>query len=398
MSWRDWTMGVLAAVCVGFQQPHSAATAEAGADEAPPELSDGWRVARPSEAGFDPVALAALTDAIEGGTIPNVHALVVERAGRLVFERYFDGEDERWGEPMGVVEFDRDSLHDLRSVTKSVTSALLGIALGEEFGAAVERPITTYFQDLKGKFGSGVNEITLRHVLTMTAGLEWNEMTVPYTSRENDEIRMYFTPDPVAMVLGRPVRDPVGTEWYYNGGLTQVVAGLIQRETGKRLDRFAEEALFAPLGITRYEWLGSPGWSAKESPSAASGLRLRARDLAKIGSLMLHGGRWNERQVIPADWVELSTRRYIRNIPWGPPGVYGYGFMWYPGTIGGPEGERVVRAAGNGDQRLFIVPDAAVVVTVFAGNYNDHQFDSGDRVFAGVMAARSEIADRASRN
>ncbi len=359
-----------------------------GPDDAPLRLADGWAVARPSEAGFDPAALAKITVAIEDGSIRNVHAVVIEQGGRLVYERYFEGPDERWVRPVGTVQFERDSLHDLRSVTKSVTSALLGLALESNYEAAIARPIVDYFEDLEGGFGRGVEQITLRHVLTMTAGLEWNEMSVPYTSIDNDERRLYYRPDPVAMVLEREVRDPPGERWYYNGGLTQVLAGLIQRQTGKPLDRYAEETLFGPLGITDYEWLGSSAWGPEASPSAASGLRLRARDLAKIGSLFLHQGRWNGQPVIPAEWVALSTQRHVPNVPWGPPGVYGYGFMWYPGEIKGPDGYTIVRAVGNGDQRLFIAPGAGIVVTVFAGNYNNYTFASGDKIFARVMAAR----------
>ncbi len=257
-------------------------------DRTPARLDDGWAVAAPSEAGFDPTALAALTTEIVNNDIRNVHAVIVEHAGRLVYEQYFSGWDERWGRSIGDVRFDHDSLHDLRSVTKSVTTALLGIALGDDYQDAIERPIIEYFEDLEGKFGAGVEDITLRHVLTMTAGLEWKELGVPRT--ENDELRMNHTPDPIGMVLGRPVRDPVGSRWNYNGGLTQLLAGLIHRMTGKHIDKFAEETLFRPLGITSYEWLGSTAWSPGKFPSAASGLRMRARDLAKIGSLFLHKG------------------------------------------------------------------------------------------------------------
>lgn len=377
---------LLSLVACAAQTTSSVSTV--GPDDAPLQLADGWAVARPSEAAFDPAALASVTEAIEDGSIRNVHAVVIEQGGRLVYERYFKGPDERWGDLVGVVQFERDSLHDLRSVTKSVTSALLGLALEGNYEAAIKRPIVDYFEDLEGGFGTGVEQVTLRHVLTMTAGLEWNEMSVPYTSNENDEIQLYYRPDPVAMVLERDLRDPPGERWYYNGGLTQVLAGLIQRQTGQRLDRFAEATLFGPLGITDYEWLGSPAWGPEQSPSAASGLRLRARDLAKIGSLFLHQGQWNGQPVIPAEWVALSTQRYVQTIPWGPPGVYGYGFMWYPGEIKGPNGFTVVRAVGNGDQRLFIAPEAGIVVTVFAGNYNNYTFASGDKIFARVMAAR----------
>lgn len=382
------TINVVPAVMA--QTPSSILSIEAGAvpDQVPAQLDDGWEVAAPSQADFDPAALAALTEQIESNDIRNVHAVIVEHAGRLVYEQYFSGRDERWGDSIGDISFNHDSVHDLRSVTKSVTSALLGIALGGDYRNAIERPVIEYFEDLEGKFGTGVEDVTLSHVLTMTAGLEWNEMTVPYTNPKNDEIQLYHTTDPVGMVLGRPVRDPVGSQWYYNGGLTQVLAGLIQRITGKRLDKFAEETLFGPLGITDYEWLGSTAWSSEESPSAASGLRMRARDLAKFGSLFLHKGVWKGQQVIPVEWVDLSTRRYVQNIPWSSDGTYGYGFMWYPGQIMGSEGYRIIRAAGNGDQRIFIVPEKEIVVTVFAGNYNNFRHKSGEKVFAKVMDAR----------
>ena len=163
------------------QTPSSTVPNAAGAvlDQAPARLADGWAVAAPSEAGFDPAALAALTAEIENNDIRNVHAVIVEHAGRLVYEQYFSGLDERLGRSIGDISFDHDSLHDLRSVTKSVTKALLGIALGDDYQDAIERPIIEYFEDLEGKFGAGVEDITLRHVLTMTAVLNGMSSAFP---------------------------------------------------------------------------------------------------------------------------------------------------------------------------------------------------------------------------
>ncbi len=367
-------------VCVG-------GTASQAADyRAPVQRADGWPVAAAGTLGFDEAALAALTQAVADGKYLNTHAVLVEKSGHLVYEAYFDGEDERWGEPIGHVAFDHRTLHDLRSVSKSVTSALLGVALKEDYATALTRPLTAYFPDLKHRFGADLGQVTLQHALTMTAGLEWNEMTVPYTDRKNDEIQLYYTDDPVGMVLSRPLREPPGSKWYYNGGLTQVVAGLIERKTGMPLDRFAEKALFAPLGIKNYEWLGSGLWPSGSSPSAASGLRLTARDLAKIGSLFLHQGRWQNQQVIPADWVARSSERHVQDVPWGPPGVYGYGFMWYPGHSRGSPGFPIVRAAGNGDQKIFVLPDQDIVVTIYAGLYNQRRWVS-ERILRRVLDA-----------
>ena len=353
-------------------------------DTAPAALDDGWVVGTPSEAGLDLKALTALLSEIETGTLPNVHALLIEHDGRLVFERYWPGEDEDWGQDIGRVDHGPTTQHDLRSVTKIVTSALLGIALGDTSEDALARPIASFFPD-REPLGAGLDAVTLDHVLTMTAGLAWNEMEVPYTDAGNDEIRLYRTDDPIGLVLARGVRETPGSRWYYNGGLTQVTAGVIEHLTGKTLDHYAEEALFGPLGITDYTWHRSGAWPANSSPSAASGLRLRARDLAKIASVFLHDGQWQGRQIVPAAWVTTSTARHVQDNPWGPPGVYGYGYFWYPGRLQG--GENVIRAVGNGDQRLFVLPDAGLAITVFAGNYNDFRHSVGERIMVQILGA-----------
>ena len=253
---------------------------------------------------------------VETGTLPNVHAVLIEHKGRLVFDRYWPGKDESWGQGLGHVDHARATQHDLRSVTKSVTSALLGIALGDTFEGALARPIASFFPDREA-LSAELDSVTLHHVLTMTAGLEWNEMEVPYTDNNNDEIRLYYTDDPVGLVLAREIRDTPGSRWYYNGGLTQVIAGVIEHLTGKPIDNYAEEVLFGPLGITDYTWHRSEAWRKDSSPSAASGLRLRARDLAKIASVFLHDGQWQSRQIVPAAWVAASTNRHVQTIPGG---------------------------------------------------------------------------------
>ena len=274
-----------------------AAVQQADLDQAPASLGDGWATARPSEAGLQAGALGRMAAAVEAGEIHNVHAVLIEHAGRLVYERYFEGSDERWGDPIGKVVFDHKSLHDLRSVSKSVTTALLGIALGGDHREALDRPIASYFEGLRGALGEGVETVTLEHVLTMTAGLEWNEMTVPYTSSDNDEIRLYYTDDPIAMVLARP---------RHRAGRVQVV---LQWRTDPRWWPVSSSRWRASRCMSSPRRPCSGPWASRITsgsvhlvgrtappPSAASGLRMRARDLAKIGSLYLHKGKWNGRQ------------------------------------------------------------------------------------------------------
>ncbi len=164
--------------------------------------------------------------------------------------------------------------------------------------------------------------------------------------------------------------DP-GQEFTYNGGLTQVMAAVLVRATKTSLEDYARAKLFEPLGITDVEWVGD----LAGMPSAASGPRLRARDLAKIRLALPARGQWNGRQVIPADWVELSTRRHFRFRPRtgaDAGGEFGYSYFWwyscYPTAAGLIEARTAV---GNGQQRIFVLPGLDMVVTIFAGRYND---------------------------
>lgn len=299
-----------------------------------------------------------------------MHAVLIERGGRLIYEEYFDGFDERWGEPLGRVSMTRESKHDLRSITKGIVSALAGIALASGAIQSLEQPVVQWFPEYPELNTAERRRVTLARVLAMTSGMAWNEQ-VPYDDPRNDEIRMTRDPQPLRYALSRPFAVEPGSEFNYNGGLTQVMAAVIERAAKTPLREYARTQLFDPLGIADLEWMGD----LAGMPSAASGLRLRARDVAKFGSLYLHGGRWNGKQVLPADWVELSTRRHAR---FRPPagadagGEFGYGYFWwyscYP-TAGGLIEARV--AVGNGQQRIYVLPGLDMAVTILAGRYND---------------------------
>jgi len=352
----------------------------------PPALDDGWAVAAVEEAGFDRSAMRALAGALATGEFHNVHMLLIERNGKLVYEQYLSGPDERWGYPAGRKDFDRDSLHDLRSVSKSVTSLLVGAALGEAFEAALDRPVLEHFPDWRDKADPAAGAITLRHVLTMSSGLEWNEMDVSYASPSNDEIQMYFTRDPMAHVWSREVREPAGERWYYSGGMTVLLAGVVESVTGAPFLDYAKRTLFEPLGITDFEWVGPSFWPM---PAAASGLRLRGRDLAKIGSLMLHGGEWAGRRVAPKAWTEISGQTHRSDIhKWGDDGAFTYGLHWWRLRFeAGGETHEAIVGRGYGGQRLFILRDKALAVTTFAGNYGTGHYYQPERILIRIVEA-----------
>jgi len=331
-----------------------------------------WVSISPSEAGFTSDPEARLDKAVAEKRVWNLHGVVIVRKGRLVLERYFEGDDNARGEPLGKVAFTPDTLHDLRSASKSIVGLLYGIALADGKVARPEAPLLASFPEYAALAADPTrNRWTIHHVLTMTMGTDWDELGVPYTDPTNSEIAMDMAPDRYRFVLGAPVVMEPGKRWIYSSGATALLARIIARGTGKPLHEFARESLFDPLGIGPTEWIADRSGEA----IAASGLRMTPRDLARIGLMMLNGGLWDGRRVVPPQWIERSTSPMV-----DVDEIRQYGYHWYLGKFAfavstGPRWdrsrlERFWSAIGNGGQRLFIFPGLDLVVAITAGNYD----------------------------
>ncbi|WP_025619493.1 serine hydrolase domain-containing protein [Salinispora cortesiana] len=293
------------------------------------------------------------------GQADGLHAIVAVRGGKTLLEYYGAGEDFAWGDSQGVVEFGPETLHDLRSVTKSVTVLLYGIALGEGLVPPPTEPLLPRFPQYPDLAADPQRaRLTVEHALTMSLGLEWCE-DLPYNSPGNAEIAMELAPDRYRYILERPILEPPGVRWTYCGGATALLGRLIADGTGLSLPQYGQDVLFAPLGIGRFEWMaGSDGVA-----SAASGLRLAPHDFARIGELVLAGGVWDGQRIVPADWVRTMLQP---RLPTNWAGQYGY--QWYVESIAE---HLVVAAMGNGGQRLYILPELDLTVAITAGNYDD---------------------------
>ena len=342
----------------------------------------------------DQARLEELNNALKKDRIADVHSVLVDYRGDRIFEGYYGAPDEDWGDALGEVMHTPDRKHDLRSVSKSVTTLLLGMALGEDWQEDLGRTLGSLFPDRYGDMEKGVDSVTLEDVLTMQAGIEWNEMTEPYGDADgnysliNDENRLYETDDPLGLVLGRKVITKPGSEWYYNGGLTQLLGFIVQSETNESFEAFLEDRLFGPLDINDYDWRRARNWPVANPPATASGLRLTAPDMAKIGELVLARGRWNGEQLVDPGWIDAMTARHVETIPWfNEEGMNcGYGFMWYRGEIGTDD---VIFASGNGNQKIMIFPGRELVITIQAGRYNDFTQPTERLVAQAVLAAIS---------
>ena len=338
----------------------------------PPRTDDGWDVATLREVGIDSATMASLVDSIRQQRLPNLHSVLLVRRGKLVFEEYFEGKDERRGQPIGTVRFDRATLHDLRSVTKSMTSALLGIAIGNGALRLSDR-VLSFFPEHAALDTGAKRTITVKHLLTMTSGLEWDEETHGYTDPRNSETAMDLSASSVRYVLEQKVVAEPGSQFEYCGGCTMLLAGIVRQATGKHLDEYAAEHLFRPLGISAFEWLHH----RDGLPIAASGLRLRPRDMAKIGHLYVNEGRWRGRQVLPEQWVREASEAQL-----ALDSTTAYGYQWwidYEGT--GSDRFTVMVARGNGGQRIYIVPKLDLIAVITAGNYNNRAQRASETAF-----------------
>ena len=274
-----------------------------------------------------------------------IDSVIVIRHGNVLLEAY----------PNPV--YDVDCRHHLFSVTKSITSLLMGIALELELVGSVEDSILDYFPDaVSANEVQSKSRISVAHMLTMSAGLEWDEDTLPTSHPDNSYYQLERSSNPVSLVLGMPMVAEPGDLFWYNTGISHVLGALIAKMSGMRLSDFAQEHLFAPLDIQSYQWTRDRTGLCK----GGTQLYLAPRDLAKIGVLCLNGGMWDGEQIVPAAWLGESTRTHIL----GRPDYFsgrGYGYQWWTVDEMG-----VYYASGSQGQCLYIFPDDELVV-VFTG-------------------------------
>jgi len=314
----------------------------------PAERDDSWTTAAPSEVGIDPAAVEETVQAILAGEAGALHSFLVVRDGSLVVEEYFYG----WG---------RNDLHQFASCTKSVTSLLVGIAIDQGLVSGVDARLLDFFPEYSEVVGRGWEGLRLEHWLTMTAGLDWTESERRIPPQGTDRF---------ADILGRNVVVPPGERFRYVDRNMNLLPGVLAQATGVRADEFAAEHLFAPLGITEWDW-EKRSWQGH--PDMIGSLELRPRDLAKLGQLVLEEGSWQGRRVVSAEWIRESTRVHVAQAQFG----MDYGYLWW--RRDSPLGPMTL-ASGSGSHFIMVVPNARMVMVTTAGNQFNQQHDAVHRV------------------
>jgi len=339
-----------------------------------------WPAVKPAAVGLDAGELASLDADIAAGKYGLVDSLLVIRDAKQTLARsYAHDYASIYGAFVrreGPLNHDVDGpynyfstqfhpyyqhsgMHTMQSVSKTVTSITIGIAMGrKEFPADLDSPILKYFDEYRiANMDERKQHITLRNLLTMTAGFEWNE-DLPYNDPKNSCDLMEAQFDWVQYVINQPMAGEPGKSFVYSSGITQLLSHIFKKATGKNVDEYAAQYLFQPLGIP-YHWKHTP----TDLADTEGGLYISSASLAKIGFLFLKNGKWQNKQIVPADWVKASTTTAMTVEDEGR--HWGYGFQWWLQPWGTPPEKKFAWAArGLGGQELRVVPEYNLIVVM----------------------------------
>jgi len=339
----------------------------------PDSLSNGFDVGTLDEVNIDAEIIEEAVGEIRRGRYSGVHSMLIYRDGRLVLEEYFPGHKYQWDAPYHLgewVNWDRDMNHHLMSSTKSVTSALIGIAIDRGYIQSVHQSIFDYLPE-HGHLGTGGKEdITIEHLLTMTSGLDWREWSAPYSSYENPCIGIWIQDkDPISFILEMPLVDQPGAHFNYSTGNMQVLGEIIRNATDMPIDAFSQKYLFEPLAIDSADWA-----LQYENGVDANNLRLTPGAMAKIGITYLHKGVWKGKRIVSEQWVEKSVIPFAGNhginIPGEPSGKLGYSYSWWTKDyFKSGKVTHMYAAGGFGGQHIMVLPELNTVVVFTGGNY-----------------------------
>ena len=341
-----------------------------------PSASWTWPESTAEREGIDAQVLAALDSELAAGKHGFIDALLVIRHGKIVSEHRYRhdyvaasaGYDQT-SHPYNYYHPDWHPYvkgrepHTLQSVTKSVTSVLIGIAIGRGEIAGVDVPGLALLDRKLADSDGRKAAITLEDLLTMRAGIAWDESTYAYTDARNDCAQMEASQDWIQFVLDKPMAADPGTVWVYSSGVSQLLSGILRARTGVDAATYAERHLFGPLGIRDYYWKRTPDGL----PDTEGGLYLAPRDLARIGQLFLQDGVWEGKRIVPEGWVRASTGIAVPDtLPANGTPDWGYGYQWWLRDDVAAAGSRVIAARGYGGQFLIVVPGLDLV-TVWNG-------------------------------
>jgi CubicO group peptidase (beta-lactamase class C family) len=326
----------------------------------PVQKSDSWQTGTLDSAGINGVKIEEMLSKIQNNTYKNIHAITLAKDGILIIDQFYKKELSKYDRYIN----NRDiNLHAVMSVTKSLVSLLMGIAIDKNIIIGTEQKILPLFPEytpVKNPNPLKDNQ-TIHNFLTMQHGLLWDEDSFSYDDPKNSYFQMSQSNDWVKFTLDLPLGSTPGTMFSYSSGITQVLSAAIEKQAGKNFIKFAEENLLLPLNIKKTAWFRS-------SEGRVEDIFLTCRAMLKIGQLVLNKGRWGNRQIISKKWVLQSTEQKV-NL-----GDFGYGYFWWTHSF--KIDQRIIKsilAWGFGGQFIFIFPDLNLTIAFSSGNYDSNE-------------------------
>ena len=353
-----------------------------------PTLS--WETSTFEDEGLKRESMDSILIGIENGIYGNVDQLLLIKNGKLILNQSFANDyeqiskgksgilgcgfatctdstsfgDYNYYHPKWHPYYQNQKVHSLQSVTKSIASLMIGVAIKEGHISNTDTKVLNFFEDYDlSKANDLLKTATLENLLTMQFGMEWHENDRPL-DMTNTTAQLEASKDWIQFTLDQPMDTIPGTKWVYNSGASHLMSGIIKKVTGSYIDKYAEKFLFGPLGIKNYYWKKTPAGF----PDTEGGLYLGAEDLAKIGYLMLNMGVWEGQQIISADWVKRSVTKQVEFDKEG-----GYGYQWWRED---QEGVEVWAGIGFGKQYLLVFPEFNTIAVVNSWNIFDAETEN----------------------
>jgi len=366
-------------------------TALAAQQEKPYWPGDTWEVSNPEAEGLDATAIEQLDTEIRSGKHGYIDSMLIVRDGRIAFEASYEHDysalnaGRKYPSPPPWDYFNASEypwrqgtrLHSLQSATKSFMSALIGIAIarGDLPGTGITLGELLPHRKIDDPDMAGIR---LENILTMTPGIDWNE-DISYFDPANDATAVEKLDDWVGYLLEKPLAAEQGTQYNYNSTNTQLMSEALTTATGLPANKYAEKYLFGPIGIDNYHWNDAPeGFS-----NAGGGLFLEPRDLARFALLFEREGKWKDKQVIPGEWVQRSSKAWVADMyPDDPDYDWGYGYQWWVFNHAGPDKPGMYGGWGWGGQFPLIVPELGLIAVFTGWNiYEEEKHEYAFRLF-----------------
>jgi hypothetical protein len=335
--------------------------------QVPASVNEDWDVSSLSGVGMNESDLVDMMNFVNNSNDHQIHSIIIIKDDKLVFEEYFKGhlfDTDQISSEGPYIQYSRDTLHFMASVTKSVTSVVFGMAMDKGLVSNVNTKLVAFYPDYAAILTGQKSDITIKHLLTMTAGLAWDESTYYYNDSRNDVTGLFNSGNPIAFILAKELESTPGQHFHYNSGYANILADMIRVKHQYNIKFLAEIQLFGPLNIKSYRW----DMIRTNYVFASGGLYLKPRDLAKIGQLYLNGGSWEGYNLVSQEWIDESIENYID--PGWVDFSNGYGYQWWLYTFQ-RDGKSYdcFMAVGWGEQIMYVFPNEELVIVVNCGYF-----------------------------